>query len=303
MEAEAELRVIDNSGSAVLLEQARGSILYDIHPGGPRRWTIDCGLLRVEVTGTSFWIHRTLEQVTVSVNQGSVRVMSALLSRGEAVLTAGMTLQLPPILGVDQSGKSLPSPLSPATSTSSARPASSPAFTAGPPPVLPWATRKETVASAESIGWKVLAKRGDNASAYAALGKEGIERTARVASVDDLFALADLARRSGHPVEAVLPLQRLLDEFPSHPQTSVAAFTLGRVQLELGAVANAARSFQRAITLGVPGGLAEDAFRYLVGCRLRSGDRQGAQAAYDEYRARFPNGTQAPEMRAWLERK
>jgi transmembrane sensor len=34
----------------------RGYATFDVHPGGPRRWTIDCGLATVEVVGTRFEI-------------------------------------------------------------------------------------------------------------------------------------------------------------------------------------------------------------------------------------------------------
>lgn len=148
--------------------------------------------------------------------------------------------------------------------------------------------------------WKELARHGQNAKAYDELGPGGVERVAQGAAVDDLLVLADVARLSGHPREAVKPLERVVSEHAADPRASLAAFMLGRVELDsLGAPAAGAAAFERAIILGIPGGLAEDAYSGVVESRAKAGDLSGARAAASEYLARYPRGRRAEEVKRW----
>jgi transmembrane sensor len=148
--------------------------------------------------------------------------------------------------------------------------------------------------------WKDLARHGQNAKAYEELGPGGVEKAAQSATVDDLLILADVARLSGHPREAVKPLTRVVHEHPADPRASLAAFMLGRVELDsLGAPAAGAAAFERALALGIPGGLAEDAYAGLVKSRAKAGDASGARAAAGEYLARYPSGRRAEEVKRW----
>jgi transmembrane sensor len=167
------------------------------------------------------------------------------------------------------------------------------------PPAARAPTRPAASVAASPV-WRELARRGDNVGAYAELGPGGVARAARSAQVEDLFALADVARLSGHPADAVEPLERVVAEYPSDPRAPLAAFTIGRVELEsLAAPGAAARAFEQALALGIPGGLAEDAYVYLAEARARSGDRAGAARAYQDYGVRFPGGRRAPDVRRW----
>jgi hypothetical protein len=149
--------------------------------------------------------------------------------------------------------------------------------------------------------WKDWAQRGQNAKAYAELGPGGIERAAQAAAVGDLLVLADVARLSGHPREAVNPLERVVQKHAGDSRAPLAAFMLGRVQLDsLGAPAAGARAFERAIALGLPGGLAEDAYAGVVESRARAGERSGARAAYAEYLAKYPGGRRGKELQRWI---
>ncbi len=148
--------------------------------------------------------------------------------------------------------------------------------------------------------WRALAQRGDNARAYAELGPQGIASASERASADDLFALADVARLSGHPADAVAPLARIVAEYAADSRAPLAAFTLGRVELDaLSQPAPAAGAFERAIALGLPRSLEGDAYARLVEARARAGDAAGARAAASEYERRFPAGERTSEVRKW----
>jgi transmembrane sensor len=162
--------------------------------------------------------------------------------------------------------------------------------------------RADATPSTRSPTWRELAARGDNGQAYSALGREGIAAEAKAASIEDLFALADVARLSGHPAEAVGPLRRIVDDHGGDPRAALAALTLGRIELKsLGRPVEASAAVRRAFALGVPRGLAEDAYALLVEAAARSGDRAGARAAYEQYATQFPHGSRLTELRSWVD--
>jgi transmembrane sensor len=107
-------------------------------------------------------------------------------------------------------------------------------------------------------GWRELERTGRHREAFATLGAQGIRRETKRLGIADLFSLADVARLSGHPAEAVAPLQRIVDGFPSDRQAPLAAFALGRLQLDdLNQPRAAAASFSRALELGAPASVRE----------------------------------------------
>src|SRR5262249_50858063 len=70
---------------------------------------------------------------------------------------------------------------------------------------------------------------------------------------------ADRARLAGRPAEAVAPLENIVASFADDPRAPLAAFTLGRIYLELRRPGDAAAAFARAHTLAPNGPLAKDA--------------------------------------------
>ena len=231
-----------------------------MRPGGPRRWSIECGIATVEVVGTRFTVERTAGGAHVAVERGVVLV------RGERVRDRVQRLVAGESLDVGEAP--VPAavvPARPATSSAAPQLALAPAVSGVPAAVA--ASPQPTAPPA----WRKLAQGGDNARAYAELGPAGIASASQNASVDDLLALADVARLSAHPSDAITPLSRVLGEHPSDPRAPLAAFTLGRLQLDsLKRPAPAAEAFARAIALGLPQSLQEDRLRArLVEARAR----------------------------------
>jgi transmembrane sensor len=305
--AETPLAVSFSDGSRVELEQgsrleplengpgvfsallASGRATFDVRHGGPRRWTVECGIATVEVVGTRFTVERSAGRARVSVERGVVLV------RGERVrdrvqrLEEGQTLE---VEDVTASGLT-PTRLDPTAGV--IRPS-----TSSGPPTMPVAPSAAVPPSANAASWRSFAQKGDNAHAYAELGSAGIASASRDASVDDLLALADVARLSGHPADAVTPLTRVVAEHAGDQRASLAAFTLGRLQLDsLVHPALAASAFERAIALGLPQSLQEDAYARLVEARAQAGDAAGARSAAEEYERRFPAGKRLDQVRRW----
>ena len=96
-------------------------------------------------------------------------------------------------------------------------------------------------------------------------------------------------------------LERVLDEHPEDPRAALAAFTLGRVESALDRPARAAEAFARAIAIGPPAALHEDAMARLVEARAAAGERAAATEAARAYLARFPEGRHAEAIRRYAE--
>jgi transmembrane sensor len=299
---DARLRTLANTSSAIVALLETGRATFDVKPGGPRLWTIECGLAAVEVIGTRFTIDRAPHRLKVSVERGAVLVRGPLVKDRIARLTAGEALELDEPEPEGSAAKpdataaaptAAPTPTSAATAEPTAK---APAVAMGDAPKVP---------AVDDAGarWRALARKGAHREAYAAIAPSGgVAHEAQGATVEDLLLLADVARLSGHPAEAVGPLQRVIREHRG-AQASVAAFTLGRIQLDsLGQAAAAAQTFAEAIALGLPQGLRESAFARIVEARARAGDRAGAKAAAEDYEARYPSGGRLAEVRAWAGR-
>ena len=110
-----------------------------------------------------------------------------------------------------------------------------------------------------------------------------------------------MARLSGHPAEAVAPLQRIVDSFAADRQAPLAAFALGRLQLDdLNQPRAAAASFSRALELGVPVSLREDVRARLVEAYARAENWPAARAAAAAYVREFPHGRDLPLVQSRL---
>ncbi len=120
-------------------------------------------------------------------------------------------------------------------------------------------------------------------------------------TVDQLWARVDQARRAHAPAEADRWLRRIVEGHPTHPSAATAAFTRGRLlRASLGRPGEAARSFARAIDLGVPRSLEEDAWARVVEASVAAGDLPGAREAAHRYGVRFPGGRRSAEIARWI---
>jgi transmembrane sensor len=86
VEEGSRLRVAGNTEEEVRLVLEDGRADFEVDPSEGRRWSIDCGLVTVEVVGTRFTVVKSAERVEVSVERGAVRVHNQRIDR---VLSAG----------------------------------------------------------------------------------------------------------------------------------------------------------------------------------------------------------------------
>jgi transmembrane sensor len=119
---------------------------------------------------------------------------------------------------------------------------------------------------------------------------------------DQLLITADTQRRRGELAAAEKTLNDAIASAPDRSRAALAAFTLGKLLLDgAGRPADAARAFSRAVTLGPPTAIAEDALARLMEAEDRAGNVEAARTAARSYRERFPNGRRAYAVGRWLE--
>jgi len=284
----ARLAPLESSGTSFVAVLERGSAHFEVHPGGPRRWQIECGLATVEVVGTGFDCVRAPGRLRVVVEHGAVLVRGERVPDRARRLAAGDTLE---VLEAPPAN----SPAAPAAPTT-VEEAAAPAEAIAPPP----AHEAEPAGNGAGV-WRELARDGHHHEAFASLGTQGIARETRRLGVADLLVLADVARLSGHAEEAVAPLERILRRFPGDPQAPLAALALGRLELDsLERPADAAVALNRALALGVPVSLREDVRARLVEAYARAENWPAARAAAAAYVHEFPHGRDLPLVQSRL---
>jgi len=271
--AGGKLEILERGARSVTLALRQGLAQFDIRPGGARRWQIESGGVTVEVVGTQFSLERTASSLRVEVQRGRVLVRGARISGQVQALNAGSVLTVP------------------ASDLSDAPAASSPA------PAPPVSARP----SAARASWRAAASERDWGRAWGDLGAAGLaQQSRRSDDVEELFALADVARLSGHPESAVGPLQKIVEQHASDARAGVAAFALGRVWLDaLGQPHPAAAAFESALALKLPATLAEDARARLVEALVRSGEPARAHEAATDYRHHHPSGARRADVDRW----
>jgi len=252
----ARLEPIESSASSFITVLERGDASFEVVPGGPRRWQVECGLATVEVVGTKFSCARAPHALHVGVERGVVLVRGEHVVNHVRRLAAGESMDI-----LDETAA--PGAEGEAAVGEAAPPA---------PPIAEEPAPAERAVGVRASGptWRELARSGHHREAFATLGTQGLRREVKRLGIADLFQLADVARLSGHPAEAVAPLQRIIDGFASDRQAPLAAFALGRLQLDdLNQPRAAAVSFSRALELGAPQSLREAVRARLVEAQAR----------------------------------
>jgi transmembrane sensor len=255
--------VVDASGArhagAPEVTLGRGGARFRVSPqAAGRSFRVTAGAVVVEVVGTVFSVDRRGDAVDVVVDEGRAKVV---YPGGQRTLASGQRGSFP---------------------------ASATEVTQLPAEEAPAAAPSPLPARRAAAGWRSLAHAGRYDAAFKAL-----ERTPDPVRDEpgDLMLAADVARLSHHPEQAVKPLRRVFEQYPSDDRASPAAFLLGRLYLEnLGQAATAAESFARARSLAPKGALAEDALAREIEARVRAEDHARAESLAAEYVRRFPRG-------------
>lgn len=107
--------------------------------------------------------------------------------------------------------------------------------------------------------------------------------------VEAMLSAADAARRSGRPERALSILRRVLKEHPRDSRAPLAAFTMGRIELDRRHYKAAARQFAKVRTMG-KSSLAEHALAREIEAWKGAGNTAKARARAEEYLRKHPKG-------------
>ena len=90
----AHIEPLESSGTTFSAIVTQGHADFEVRPGGPRHWVIECGLATVEVTGTSFSCDREPGRLRLVVRHGAVLVRGERVPDRARRLLAGESLEL-----------------------------------------------------------------------------------------------------------------------------------------------------------------------------------------------------------------
>ena len=226
-----------------------------------RVFRVRVGTLVVEDVGTTFTVARTSpDRVDLAVEQGPVRVVRGGIASELAAGERGTFACGASEAGVPDRDVELP-------------------------------VRATSARSCRACVARYLAESGRYGDAFESLRAAG---TAAVRDVtDDLLLAADAARLSGHPADAVPYLERVLRAHGSDPRAGLAAFTLGRVQLDVSSAGRTQPPKPSSAPRSGGGPLAEDALAREVEAWSRAGDAARARALALDYQRMYPAGRRA----------
>jgi transmembrane sensor len=272
----SRLEVLENTGRAFAMRLESGRGAFEVKPGGPRRWRIECGELSVEVVGTSFVVDRDARGVSVDVRHGVVKVRSARIPGGLRRLAAGEHVYVPEGQPVD------------------ARHVELPARQAG----VPARQQPPTVPALEPAGDSSLAQHSSAAESPAT--SRAPRASAGVDEPASLLRAADRARRNGDAARAEALFERVRGRWPGTPHAALASLTLARMRMD-ASPERAAQDLTAALAADLPDGLREDAMARLVEANARAGKIAPAERAAEAYQRAFPNGRRAAEIERWVQ--
>jgi transmembrane sensor len=295
----SRVELLENGPARILVGLRQGAMRLQVTPGGPRRWVVEAGLANVEIVGTELSIERSSRRVRVEVHHGAVLVRGPTVPDGVQRVSAGQTLD---VMALDAA---------PARAVSNG-----PMQETGDAVGLPRPSEEERLVQTEGVPELVHEQRAD--APRAVRRPAPTERPALVEPIDPpsetvtseetapaaprpRITDADALRSSGRLAEAADVLAQIAADPDDARDGAIAAFTWGRLELDrLDRPARAARAFERAIALGLPPSLLEDARAARVQAYSRVPDARAARRAAAEYREHHPTGRWRPEVDRWL---
>jgi hypothetical protein len=286
-EARARVVALTKDGAHIVLE--RGRIVADVVHRADARWRLDAGPYVVDVIGTRFEVSwdPVVEHFELILQEGRVRVNGPKLASGRD-LAAGDRVALD--VGLKPTdASSNPNSALPTASARSQDAVAGPSrgSAAKPLPARP--------------AWSVLAKQGLHGEAWRRVEDEGFDSVLTRATAAELTLLADVARFTGHPTDAMAALVKLRQRFPAQALHEQAAFLLGRIAFDQsGSPKQAAEWFSTYLIESPKGAFAQEAAGRLIESQQRVGASDGARTAARRYLMTYPNGPHAPLARRVL---
>ncbi len=272
----------------VRLQVPHGTARFDVVHVPNRSFDVVAGGVRVRVVGTRFSVTEAKvdggERVTVAVERG---VVEAEVDPSETPtrIHAGETWSTIRPLPRASSTVSVNPPLS-------AQPSTTPALPADSAPVVSVdsATRSQTPEPASSATSEAVSARVGSASPTRSPAAN-TAGSGEEPSAQELFERGNAARQWGDARGAATSYEALLRRYPSDARAGLAAFELGRIDMDvLGDVNGAIHALHRAVGLAPGSSFREDALARLVQAYSTMGDPVRCERAQKTYLETYPSG-------------
>jgi transmembrane sensor len=248
---------------------SRGGGRFQVTPNAGRVFRVEAREVAVETIGTEFTVQLTDSKVLVSVAEGRVKVMWA-----------------DQVVELDEAHSALFPPDAPPAAVVVAPPAPVVVEPVVQQPVRAPSVKRHVEAPVAPT-WRSLSEAGDYDRAYQLLSANRVS----LSDPEELIKASEVMRFSNHSEEALPLLRKVTREHRDDRQAPVAAFTLGRMLLEvLGRPREAAEAFADARAIDPRFQMAEDALYREVQSWSRAGDTEKARERAEEYLRAFPQG-------------
>ncbi len=256
---------VDQGGKVVALASTerefalrldRGRLDVAVTPGGPRKWSVETKIARVEVVGTVFSVTRDERHVKVQVERGTVVVRSPYLAEGARRLEAGQRLDIAPENDM-----------------------------------APDQEQSRTAAEPARIHAVELVDLDSQEEAEAEAGMTAQPEVAVArSSYASLLAEAEAARARGDLNLSEAKYKKLVDRYGQERNVALALYTLGTLQIALQRLPQAYQSFERALASQPSSSLEEDLLLRLVELDRTRGRHNSARILAGRYLGSFPAG-------------
>jgi hypothetical protein len=270
-------------GADVVIEAGRADL--SVVPREGNRWSVRTGPFVVHVTGTRFSVSwdTTKDAFVLDLFEGKVVVSGCVFGEGETIF-GGERVE-----AACDRGEYRVSPLPvPPNAEQAPAPADEPETSATSR--LPDAP----AASPRTAEWLSLARKGEYGEAYRIAEAAGFEAQCAHSDVEDLLLLGDAARLSGHSQAARAAYHTIRARFAGTTSAAIAAFYLGRIDLDREADLRSAGKWLETYLAERPNGdLSAAALGRLLEIRLTEGDIRRSKSLAKEYLRRFPRGPHA----------
>ena len=279
--ARGRLREVTPTSAVLVLE--RGSAAVDVVHRPGTSYHVLAGPYDVAVTGTTFDVswEPDREELRVDMRSGVVHVTGPRLGAGRDV-EAGTTFTA---VATAADG------VAPATTDNAPAPAQK--ETARPKSAPPSARRVDPA-------WRELVDRGAYDDVIKSAEAAALPSVLASRDDDDLSALADAARFTGRKPLARDTLLALRKRFPSSGRAHTAAFVLGKMDEDSGAIRDAAAWYDRYLAEAPDGALATEASGRALLAWKKAGAIPEARRAASVYLRRAPDGPHATVARETL---
>jgi transmembrane sensor len=269
LDRRSQVRLESVAPEEIRVALGKGSARFEVEPRHPRRFVVDADDVEVRVVGTRFRVTRIERdtagdgaRVEIAVERGIVEVRGHKGSGEPHRLRAGERFSLP----------ALSEPEEESVEESVASPSGD-----DEPDIAP--------------ARRTRARRVESAPPAAKLG------TAGAVSARTLLERAQVAWRADRMNEAAANYEEVLARHPTDARAGLAAFQLGRIQMDhLSDTAAATVSFAQALHLAPHAAFREDALARLAQANDRLGRAADCSRARDAYLHEYPNGIHVPNV-------